>query len=244
MADVKYPLEHFKTFNEFFIRELKPGARPIFCPECDNVAVCAADSRLMAFQTAEDSLRFWIKGRKFSIQGLLGREGDHDAFTGGTMVIFRLAPQDYHRFHFPVSGTVERFSQIPGALYTVNPIAVNSKYCNVFTENKRTVSIISTKDFGKVAFVAIGATMVGSITFTKEEGDRIRKGDEFGYFSFGGSTVICVFEKDAIEIDEDLLAKSARSIETLVSVGMKMGVSIKKQTQMQKPDIKNLALES
>ncbi|KAK1369675.1 Phosphatidylserine decarboxylase proenzyme 2 [Heracleum sosnowskyi] len=244
VADVKYPLEHFKTFNEFFIRELKPGARPIVCPECDNVAVCAADSRLMAFQTAEDSLRFWIKGRKFSIQGLLGREGDHDAFTGGTMVIFRLAPQDYHRFHFPVSGTVERFTQIPGALYTVNPIAVNSKYCNVFTENKRTVSIISTKDFGKVAFVAIGATMVGSITFTKEEGDRIRKGDEFGYFSFGGSTVICIFEKDAIEIDEDLLAKSARSIETLVSVGMKLGVSIKKQTQMQKPDIKNLALES
>lgn len=244
MADVKYPLEHFKTFNEFFIRELKPGARPMVSPECDDVAVCAADSRLMAFETAEDSLRFWIKGRKFSIQGLLGREGGHNAFIGGTLVIFRLAPQDYHRFHFPVSGTVERFVQIPGALYTVNPIAVNSKYCNVFTENKRTVSIISTEDFGKVAFIAIGATMVGSITFTKEEGDRVQKGDEFGYFSFGGSTVICVFEKDAIEIDEDLLAKSARSIETLVSVGMKLGVSIKKRTQMQMPDMKNLALES
>ncbi|WOG82228.1 hypothetical protein DCAR_0101390 [Daucus carota subsp. sativus] len=244
MADVNHPLEHFKTFNEFFIRELKPGARPIVSPECDDVAVCAADSRLMAFKTVEDSMRFWIKGRKFSIQGLLGSEGDHSAFIGGTLVIFRLAPQDYHRFHFPVSGTIEQFAQIPGALYTVNPIAVNSKYCNVFTENKRTVSIISTEDFGKVAFVAIGATMVGSITFTKEKGDRIRKGDEFGYFSFGGSTVICVFEKDAIEIDEDLLAKSSRSIETLVRVGTKLGVSIKKQTQMQMPDIKNLVVGS
>ncbi|KAK2665285.1 hypothetical protein Ddye_003859 [Dipteronia dyeriana] len=228
LAEVKYPLEHFKTFNEFFIRELKPGARPIASPEHDDIAVCAADSRLMAFNSAEDGLRFWIKGRKFSIQGLLGRDICSDAFVNGTLVIFRLAPQDYHRFHLPVSGTIENFVDIPGSLYTVNPIAVNSKYCNVFTENKRVISIISTAHFGKVAFVAIGATMVGSITFSKKEGDIVKKGDEFGYFSFGGSTVICVFEKDAIQIDEDLLANSARSLETLVSVGMRLGVSTRK----------------
>ncbi|TXG53839.1 hypothetical protein EZV62_019095 [Acer yangbiense] len=228
LAEVKYPLEHFKTFNEFFIRELKPGARPIASPEHDDIAICAADSRLMAFNSAEDSLRFWIKGRKFSIQGLLGRDICSDAFVNGTLVIFRLAPQDYHRFHLPVSGTIENFVDIPGSLYTVNPIAVNSKYCNVFTENKRVISIISTAHFGKVAFVAIGATMVGSITFSKKEEDVVKKGDEFGYFSFGGSTVICVFEKDAIKIDEDLLANSARSLETLVSVGMRLGVSTRK----------------
>ncbi|XP_050272639.1 phosphatidylserine decarboxylase proenzyme 2-like isoform X1 [Quercus robur] len=228
LAEVKYPLEHFKTFNEFFIRELKPGARPIACMERDDIAVCAADSRLMAFKSADDSLRFWIKGRKFSIQGLLGQDVSSGAFIDGPLVIFRLAPQDYHRFHFPVSGTIEQFVNIPGCLYTVNPIAVNSKYCNVFTENKRVVSIISTADFGKVAFVAIGATMVGSISFSKEKGDHVRKGDEFGYFSFGGSTVICAFEKGAIEIDEDLLSNSARSLETLVYVGMTLGVSTKK----------------
>ncbi|KAJ7968149.1 Phosphatidylserine decarboxylase proenzyme 2 [Quillaja saponaria] len=225
LAEVKYPVGQFKTFNEFFIRELKPGSRPIAFIERDDVAVCAADSRLMAFQTVDDSLRFWIKGRKFSIQGLLGKELCSSAFVDGTMVIFRLAPQDYHRFHFPVSGIIEQSIDIPGCLYTVNPIAVNSKYCNVFTENKRNVSVISTVHFGKVAFVSIGATMVGSITFTKKKGDQVRKGDEFGYFSFGGSTVICVFEKDAIVIDEDLLANSARSCETLVSVGMRLGVS-------------------
>lgn len=228
LAEVKYPLEHFKTFNDFFVRELKPGARPIACMERDDIAICAADSRLMAFKSAEDSLRFWIKGRKFSIRGLLGKEISPDAFIDGSLVIFRLAPQDYHRFHSPVSGTIERFVNIPGCLYTVNPIAVNSKYCNVFTENKRVVSIISTAHFGNVAFVSIGATMVGSITFVKKEGDYVQKGDEFGYFSFGGSTVICVFEKDAIEIDEDLLTNSARSLETLVTVGMKLGVSKKK----------------
>ncbi|KAG6406800.1 hypothetical protein SASPL_134411 [Salvia splendens] len=200
------------TFNEFFIRELKPGARPITNAGRDDVAVCAADCRLMAFETAEDSTRFWIKGRKFSVQGLLGTEVCSDAFSGGSLVIFRLAPQDYHRFHVPVSGTIEKFVEIPGCLYTVNPIAVNSKYCNVFTENKRVVSTISTKEFGKVAFVAIGATMVGSINFTKKEGDYVNKGDE-----------------DTIKIDDDLLENSSRHLETLVSVGMQLGVSVKKR---------------
>ncbi|CAA0807311.1 Phosphatidylserine decarboxylase proenzyme 2 [Striga hermonthica] len=229
LSEIKYPLEHFKTFNEFFIRELKPGARPIADLECDDIAVCAADCRLTAFTTVADSTRFWIKGRKFSVQGLLGTDVCSDSFIDGSLVIFRLAPQDYHRFHVPVSGTIEKFVEIPGCLYTVNPIAVNSKYCNVFTENKRVVSLISTKEFGKVAFVSIGATMVGSITFSKNKGDYVKKGDEFGYFSFGGSTVICVFEKGAIKIDDDLLENSLRSLETLVRVGMRLGVSIKKQ---------------
>ncbi|XP_058097342.1 phosphatidylserine decarboxylase proenzyme 2-like isoform X3 [Magnolia sinica] len=174
VADAKYPIEHFETFNEFFIRELKPDARPIAHKEHDDIAICASDCRLMAFQSIDDSLRFWIK---------------------------------------------------------VNPIAVNSKYCNVFTENKRVVSLLSTEDFGKVAFIAIGATMVGSITFTRKQGERVQKGDEFGYFSFGGSTVICVFEKDTIEIDEDLLANSKRSLETLVTVGMSLGVSKQKRAE-------------
>ncbi|KAJ3683235.1 hypothetical protein LUZ60_013462 [Juncus effusus] len=225
MDEVKYPLEHFKTFNEFFVRELKDGARLIASPERDEIAVCAADCRLMAFDSITESTRLWIKGRKFSIEGLLGKDNCSDSLKNGSLVIFRLAPQDYHRFHVPVSGTVESFVEIPGFLYTVNPIAVNSKYCNVFTENKRVVSIISSPDFGKVAFVAIGATMVGSITFTKKKGDHVRKGDEFGYFAFGGSTVICVFEKDSVQIDDDLLANSNRSLETLVTVGTSLGFS-------------------
>ncbi|KAF7127833.1 hypothetical protein RHSIM_Rhsim11G0134200 [Rhododendron simsii] len=216
MAEVKYPLEHFKTFNEFFIRELKPGARPIACMEHDDVAVCGADSRLMAFQNVEDSLRFWIKCQKFSVQGLLGKESSSNAFTNGSLVIFRLAPQDYHRFHLPVSGTIEKFVDIPGCLYTVNPIAVNSKYCNVFTENKRVV-----------AFIAIGATMVGSITFTKKKGDYVRKGDE-----------------DSIKIDKDLLEKSARSLETLVAVGMTLGVSKKKHPEVRLPNLDKCVLQA
>ncbi|KAI3424657.1 uncharacterized protein J3R85_010407 [Psidium guajava] len=244
MAEVKYPLEHFKTFNEFFIRELKPGARPIAAMVHDNIAVCAADSRLMAFNNVEESTRFWVKGKKFSVQGLLGNEISSSSFEGGALVIFRLAPQDYHRFHLPVTGIIEQFVNIPGCLFTVNPIAVNSKYCNVFTENKRVVSLISTEHFGKVAFIAIGATMVGSITFLKKEHERVKKGDEFGYFSFGGSTVICVFEKDVIDIDKDLLENSSRSLETLVSVGLKLGVSTRKQAETGIPNLEKMVLET
>lgn len=242
--EIKHPIDSFKTFNEFFIRELKPEARPIAYKEHDDFAICAADCRLMAFKSVDDSLRFWIKGRKFSVQGLLGAELCSNKFIEGSLVIFRLAPQDYHRFHVPVSGVIEAFVDIPGSLYTVNPIAVNSKYCNVFTENKRVVSIISTSKFGKVAFVAIGATMVGSITFLKKKGDYVHKGDEFGYFSFGGSTVICMFEKDSIELDEDLIANSERSLETLVSVGMTLGVAKSKQSSQELPNIHGIYLEA
>lgn len=242
MDEVKDPIESFKTFNEFFIRGLKPGARPIAYCDQDGIATCAADSRLMAFSSVDESTRLWIKGRKFSIEGLLGTSAHSNALSNGSLVIFRLAPQDYHRFHVPVSGTVEKFVEIPGCLYTVNPIAVNSKYCNVFTENKRVISIISTSEFGKVAFVAIGATMVGSITFLKKEGDYVQKGDEFGYFSFGGSTVICVFEKDAIQFDADLVANSERSLETLVSVGMTLGVSTRNKG-LQVPELQKCSLD-
>ncbi|KAM0847880.1 hypothetical protein ACQ4PT_054749 [Festuca glaucescens] len=242
MDEMKDPIESFKTFNDFFVRQLKPSARPIAYNDQDNIATCAADCRLMAFSSVDESTRFWIKGRKFSIEGLLGADAHSDAFINGSLVIFRLAPQDYHRFHVPVSGTVEKFVEIPGCLYTVNPIAVNSKYCNVFTENKRVVSIISTSEFGKVAFVAIGATMVGSITFLKKEGDYVHKGDEFGYFSFGGSTVICVFEKEAIQFDADLVANSERSLETLVEVGTTLGTS-KRNRELQVPDLQKCAVE-
>ncbi|MCO5590555.1 hypothetical protein L7F22_044526 [Adiantum nelumboides] len=223
--DFKYPVESYKTFNEFFIRELKPGARAIMCEDKAHVAVCAADCRLMVYKSVDEAKRFWIKGRKFSVKGLLGDEVLANDFEGGSLAIFRLAPQDYHRFHMPINGVIGKNIMIPGHLYTVNPIAVNSKYCNVFTDNKRVVNVIISREFGKVAFVAIGATMVGSINFTKNEGDRVKKGDEFGYFSFGGSTVICVFQKGAIDFDEDLIANSERSLETLVFMGMSLGVS-------------------
>uniref|UniRef100_A0A9I9CGH6 EF-hand domain-containing protein n=1 Tax=Cucumis melo TaxID=3656 RepID=A0A9I9CGH6_CUCME len=167
ITEVKHPLDYFKTFNEFFISELKPGVRPIAHVESGDVAP---------------------KGRKFSVQGPLGQDISASYFKDGSLVIFRLAQQDFLRFLFSVSGFIEQIVNMHGCLYIVNPVAVNSKYCNVLTENKSSVAIISTSDFGKVAFVAIGATLVGSLTFKKGvfkkgQGDNVKKGEEFGYFS-------------------------------------------------------------
>lgn len=219
MSEVDGEISDFKTFNEFFVRKLKGGCRPIASPSTPGVAVCGADARATVFQTGQQAQKYWIKGKKFSLAGILGDEKLGSEFEGGSLAIFRLAPQDYHRFHVPVSGILSKVENIPGNLFTVNPIAVNSASCNVFTENKRSRIFIQSEIFGKVAFIAVGATMVGSITFTKEEGEEVEKGEELGYFSFGGSTVIVIFQKDRILFDSDLLANSVRSVETLVQMG-------------------------
>mmetsp|Transcript_26232 Transcript_26232/g.65933 ORF Transcript_26232/g.65933 Transcript_26232/m.65933 type:complete len:193 (+) Transcript_26232:1613-2191(+) len=179
----------------------------------------------MVFESVDDATRLWIKGKHFSIKGLLGDADEKLAqvFQGGSMAVFRLAPQDYHRFHFPVSGTLLSATPVPGHLYTVNPIAVNAT--DIFTVNKRTVCIIKSPIFGKVAFVCIGATLVGSIVLTAEVGKTFAKGDEMGYFAFGGSTTIALFQGGRVAYDEDLLKHSNQSLETLVKMGTQLGVS-------------------
>ena len=234
VSDAQLPLDQFKTFNEFFYRKLKPGARPIQCPNNDDVIASAADCRLQVFRSVDEATRFWVKGRNFSIAGLLG---DTDpalttskAFTstaqGSSMAIFRLAPQDYHRFHTPVTGTIVSITDVPGGLLTVNPIAVNSLYWDVFTVNKRSVMMIDTPNFGRVAFIAIGATLVGSIFWTRGVGERVSKGDELGYFAFGGSTCILLIPGCQVTWDADLQANAHRSLETLVRVGERIGVKV------------------
>ena len=119
---------------------------------------------------------------------------------------------DYHRFHSPVSGTVRSITAVPGQLYTVNPIAVNSPLVNVFTSNKRIVVLIDSPAFGLVAFVAVGATLVGSIVMSVAEGQSVTKGDELGYFAFGGSTCIVLIGAAQLHLDSDLQRMSARCV--------------------------------
>lgn len=126
-----------------------------------------ADCRLSVYPTIDQATKLWIKGKKFSLENLLQDEALASLFYGGSVVIARLAPQDYHRYHSPVTGTLQSFVNISGGYYTVNPIAVNKPF-DVFCGNKRLVTTIETLEFGQVCFVAIGATMVGSINMTKE----------------------------------------------------------------------------
>ncbi|CAG8598671.1 1042_t:CDS:10 [Paraglomus occultum] len=216
------PLDSFKNFNEFFYRKLKPGARKFDSPNDPRVLVSPADCRMMAFPTIDEATKLWIKGRNFSLETLLGDAAAAQTFAGGSLGIFRLAPQDYHRFHFPVDGTLSEPKPIAGAYYTVNPMAIRSEL-DVYGENKRTISYINSRQFGNVAFVAIGAMMVGSIVLTSKPHSEVKRFDEHGYFAFGGSTVVLLFQKGRMKWDVDILANSEQSLETLVRVGMGVG---------------------
>ncbi|ORZ28758.1 phosphatidylserine decarboxylase-domain-containing protein [Lobosporangium transversale] len=224
MSEVLEPVQNFKTFNEFFYRRLKPNARTLASPGDDRVAVSVADCRMTCFQTIEDAQKFWIKGRQFTVAKLLGDEVLAKKYIGGSLAIFRLAPQDYHRFHIPVRGVISEPKHITGEYFTVNPMSIRS-HLDVYGENKRVISTIESKEFGSVAYCSIGAMMVGSIVLTTKPGQEVERMEEHGYFAFGGSTIVLLFEPDSIQFDEDLLQSSKEQIEMLVRVGMRVGIS-------------------
>lgn len=220
----------FTSFNDFFYRKLKPGVRPIEAPDDDRFVVSPADCRTTTFATVNDATNLWIKGRNFSVAKLFNGNFNNmektDLYKAEkcSVGIFRLAPQDYHRFHSPVTGTIGPIKYIEGEYYTVNPMAIRSDL-DVYGENVRVIVPIETKEFGTVIFVGIGAMMVGSTILTVKEGDHVKRGDEVGYFKFGGSTVLLLFQKDKFSFDSDLLSNSKQCVETLVRVGQSIGHS-------------------
>ncbi|KAI9019196.1 phosphatidylserine decarboxylase-domain-containing protein [Phycomyces nitens] len=222
ISEVLHPLDSFKSFNEFFYRVLKPNSRPCDSPDDPDVAVSPADCRMMAFGTVDDATRLWIKGIEFSLSKLLDDPNAQTTFGGGSLAVFRLAPQDYHRFHCPVDGIVTSIRYVAGQYYTVNPIAVRTTL-DVFGENARAIVSIDSERFGKVSVVCVGAMMVGSIIITAKVGMKLLRTDELGYFAFGGSTLVVIWQKDMIELDKDLINNSKNTMETLVRVGNHIG---------------------
>jgi len=226
LEEILDPIDSFQNFNEFFYRKLKPTARPISLFDDPKGAVSPADSRLNVFPTIDEATRIWIKGKHFSLQNLLLDDSLAAKYEGGSLVIARLAPQDYHRFHLPVDGVIGEPFPYEGHLFTVNPIAVREKI-DVYTENKRIRTIIHSPAFGDVLYLAVGATMVGKIVLTSHPGATVKKGDEHGYFAFGGSTILLLFEKGSIKFDDDLVVNSLKPVETLIKMGDRIGVSTK-----------------
>lgn len=222
--EILEPISSFKTFNDFFYRKLKPSARPTESPDDPRRLVSAADCRLMVFETVSEATKLWIKGREFSIARLLGDvyRDEAERYVGGPLAIFRLAPQDYHRFHVPVDGRIGEMRDVKGEYYTVNPQAIRSAL-DVYGENVRKIVPIDSPQFGRVMVVCVGAMMVGSIKITVKEGEDVKRGQELGYFAFGGSTIVVLFERGTVEWDEDLVINGRACLETLVRVGMGIG---------------------
>ena len=218
MSEVLLPMSDFKNFNEFFYRALKPDARPCSAPDRPEVIVSPADCRSVVFNTIDDATSIWVKGRDYSIARLFGDAYPLDAkrYQGGSMGIFRLAPQDYHRFHIPVDGVLGTPKAIEGEYYTVNPMAIRSAL-DVYGENVRVVVPIDSTTHGRVMYVCIGAMMVGSTVITRKAGEKVKRAEELGYFKFGGSTILVFFEPGKMVYDHDLVANSKTALETLVS---------------------------
>jgi len=210
--------QEFKNFNDFFTRKLKDNARPI--DTSFNIVVSPADGKILAYADISNS-DFIIKGFRFDVSSFLDNAVLAQKYRDGALLIFRLAPVDYHRFHFPVSGNLTSNKKIDGDYYSVNPLALRKK-AEIFCLNKREYAIISSSLFGDVIMAEVGATMVGSIVQTYT-GSSVKKGEEKGYFKFGGSTVVILFEKSKINIDKDLLINTARGHETAVKMGERIG---------------------
>ncbi|KAL8672367.1 MAG: hypothetical protein Q9168_003163 [Polycauliona sp. 1 TL-2023] len=224
MSEVLKPIDQFKNFNQFFYRELKPDARPCSAPDDPRIIVSPADCRSVVFNTMDDATTIWVKGRDFTIERLLGDAYPEDAkrYKNGALGIFRLAPQDYHRFHIPVDGILGKPKLIEGEYYTVNPMAIRSTL-DVYGENVRYIVPIDSVAHGRVIVVCVGAMMVGSTVITRKEGERVGRAEELGYFQFGGSTILLLFEPGRMMFDEDMTDNSSGAVETLVRVGMSIG---------------------
>ena len=218
MSEVRKPVEEFKNFNEFFYRELKTDARPPSAPNNPKIIVSPADCRSVVFNTLDAATKIWVKGREFSVQRLLGNAYPQDVqrYVGGALGIFRLAPQDYHRFHIPVDGVMDKPKLIEGEYYTVNPMAIRSAL-DVYSENVRVAVPINSVAHGRVMVICVGAMMVGSTVITRKEGEEVHRAEELGYFKFGGSTILLLFEPGVMEFDDDLVDNSNNPLETLVS---------------------------
>ena len=212
----------FKSFNDFFYRALKPGARPV--AEGDRVAVLPADGRHLALQNVDAAAGFYVKGQRFDLTSFLGDAELAFKFAGGSMLISRLCPVDYHRFHFPVAGTPGEPRLINGFLYSVSPIALRRKL-DYLWQNKRMVTLVESPVFGQVAVCEIGATMVGSIFQSFLPGRAVAKGGEKGLFKFGGSCVITLFQPGKIKFDADLVRHGADGLEVYARMGERLGVA-------------------
>ena len=212
--------ESFRNFNEFFYRKLKPEARPV-CADA-KAAVFPADGRHLGFQDASRLDGIFVKGQVFELGALLRDAGLAARYREGSMILSRLCPVDYHRFHFPVAGVPEKPVLIDGPLYSVNPVALR-RNIHIFSENKRALCGIQSPEFGQVLMLEVGATCVGSFEYTFAPGVPVAKGAEKGFFKFGGSSTITLFEKGCLRLDNDLVENSRQGRELYARMGERMG---------------------
>ena len=211
----------FRCFNDFFIRRLKSAARPI--DDAPGAVVFPADGRHLGFQNVAEVGGVFVKGQRFDVAELVGDPALAAAYRGGALVLSRLCPVDYHRFHFPAAGTASAPRLINGPLFSVNPVALRQRLAYLW-ENKRSITRLETAQLGTVLLIEVGATCVGSIRQSYTPGTKVARGAEKGWFEFGGSSTITLFEPGRVRLAEDLVGNSRQCRELYARMGSRMAV--------------------
>ena len=211
----------YTSYNEFFSRKIKPEARTVDMDARHLIAPC--DSKLTVLRITPDQ-RFTLKNTVYTLESLLRDRELAAHYEGGWALIFRLTVDDYHRYCYAADGEKGENVRIPGVLHTVNPIA--NDYYPIYKENSRERSVLSTEVFGDILMMEVGALLVGRIV-NHHGAAQVKRGQEKGYFQFGGSTVVLLIEKDRAKIDPDILQNSAEGAETVVRFGERIGCAAK-----------------
>lgn len=213
----------FLSFNDFFYRKLQSSARPI--SHDPRSVISLGDGRLLAYENIQIDQLVQVKGFTYSLRELIKNDPVAEKYQNGTCLILRLCPTDYHRFHFIDDGICEETTPIKGYYYSVNPIALQ-RIEKLFCENKREWSIFHSEHMGDLLYVEVGATCVGSILQTYTPYQKVSRGEEKGYFKFGGSTVILFFEPNRIKMDQDIVEQTNLGFESYVLMGEKIGETL------------------
>ncbi|MCP4942749.1 MAG: phosphatidylserine decarboxylase [Planctomycetaceae bacterium] len=229
-AEFRLPLSEFNNFNEFFYRQLNPEARPI--DSGSDSVVFPADGRHLCIPDISQADGLFVKGEMFGLADLLGDSHLAERYASGSLVLSRLCPVDYHRFHFPVAGVASAAHLLNGPLFSVNPIALVQNI-QILAKNKRCLTRLQTEQFGEVLLLEIGATCVGGICQTYTQDTDVLKGSEKGYFKFGGSSTMTIFEPGRVQFDQDLLHHSQQHRELYARVGDRMGSARKRHPTQQ-----------
>ena len=213
----------YQSFNDFFVRRFRAGKR-VFPADLHTMGAFA-EARYLAFAGLQPDSILPIKGLKLDASDVLGNTPGKERFAGGPCLLARLCPVDYHRFHFPDAGRIVHWHNETGKLHSVNPLALARKP-DLFLANERQVSLLQTDQFGLLAYVEVGALMVGRIVHSHPLERAFRRGDEKGYFLFGASTVIVYGEKGTWTPEPDLLKHTAEGREVLVELGQPVARSL------------------
>ena len=213
--------KQFISFNDFFVRKLKMDARPFSNAPQDFISPC--DARLTVYPIHENG-KFEIKNTEYTLEQLLRDRKLAKRYEGGTLFLFRLSVDDYHRYLFVDDGVCSTERRIEGVLHTVNPAA--NDFCPIYKENTRTYTLLQSANFGTLLQMEVGAMMVGKIVNENAgAARRVQRGEEKGYFAFGGSTVIVLAQKGSAVPEKRIWNYSRLGIETRVRQGETVGTA-------------------